>query len=193
MNPIPEDCFDNRFRVSDYLLHRFRVTEAIGITIRATRPHCVVISGCIRSIQHRYDSTRNTRCLRDNPDGGPTSCPGVQLRYLERNSPPSRDTGRSPARTLRRHWTCAGAPCPRQSETFVRSWLGVDDQNRHPTAQVRRRRPQDIQDAISASYPESDFLTERRIPISRGGAVLVYETPNRDQEDPYSGVPGKRI
>jgi len=193
VNSAPKNYSDSRFRVSDYLLHRFRVTEATDINIKATRPHCVVISGCIRSILHRYDSTRNTRCLRDNPDGGPTGCPGVQLRYLERNSPPSRGTGRNLARTLRRHSTCAGAPCSRHSETFVRSWLGVFDQNRHPTAQVRRRRPQDIQDAISASYLESDSLTERCIPISRGGAVLVYETPNRDQEDPYNAVPGKRI
>ena len=152
------------------------MTEATGINVRATRPHCVVISGCVRSILHRYDSTHNTRCLQDNPDGGPTDCPGVRLQYLERNSLPSRGNGRNLARTSRRHSTCAGAPCPWHGETFVRSWLGVDDQNRHPTAQVRRRRPQDIQDAILASYLEPDSLTERCIPISRGGAVRVCET-----------------
>lgn len=53
---------------------------------------------------------------------------------------------------------------------------GVDDQNRHPTARVRRRRPQDVQDAISVSYLESDSSTERCIPVSRGGVVLVSKS-----------------
>jgi len=37
-------------QVGEFLLQCFRVTEATGINTRAIRPHCVVISGCVRSI-----------------------------------------------------------------------------------------------------------------------------------------------
>jgi len=56
--------------------------------------------------------------------------------------------------------------------------VGVNDQNRHPVAHVRQRRPQATQDVFAVNYPEPDSLTGQGHPCLTGRCYSGRWKPN---------------